>query len=225
MACKACKGRGVTSCGTCTSCVGNGTVLRNASFRKEDSGLKVAIDLRNTKHRQLLGRFLGSRIAGDRTTLHHSTKLMGFLINQDIPYATTEFKHPFFRRAAKIDWKPVNWNLFENVPWKDLPWSVRAGVQALGLGNKLNKLTLRKFANALRAGDPTIEQSTGRTAQEVIQELNDFLMNGGRSGHRVSSRETVQQILKRKRTARTKKRAKQLLTAGESEESGGGRYF
>lgn len=214
VACKACQGQGATKAGVCTTCAGKGRSSREISFKNPESGLKVAIDLRRAADRLLMVKYTGSRIASNSLVMQHSTNLMRYLVRKNIPFATTEFKHPMFRiaRRARLDWKPVNWNIFENVPWEKLPWSIKAGVQALGLGRKLDQMTLRKFAAALQTGNPILQQKTGRNAQEIIQELNDFVMNEGRAGNRVAKKELTAEFLKRKKTERSKKRAQLLLS-------------
>jgi hypothetical protein len=209
--CKSCTGQGSTKAGVCSNCTGTGRTSRETKFKDPKSGLKIAIDLRNPTDRNKINRFLGTRIASEELKAFHNVELMKFLIQNDIPFATTEKRHPFYRKA-KLNWTPVNWNVFENVPWQKLPWSIKASVQALGLGRKLDRLTLRKFAAALQQGNPVIQQKTGRTAQEIIQELNDFVMNEGRSGHRISVKKKITaEILEDKKNKRTANRVRMLL--------------
>jgi hypothetical protein len=217
--CSGCHGKGESEHGTCSNCAGSGrtSALLSLNSRNPNLGLKVAIDLTLLRDRQKLSRYLGTRLATNYITLLHSKELMNFLHQKSIPFATLKFKHPLFKnpRNASVPWKAVNWKIFQEVPWNELPWAVRAAAKVLNLTDKLGTLTLNKFVATIQKGDSLIQERLGRTASDLIREINDYILNTQRTSAkdkpRVLSSQEQKQYLQGRKASRTRKRINALL--------------
>lgn len=184
--CINCKGDGhATKVGTCPICSGSGRINSG-----KNASLLVLMDLRsvNPKHIMVI-KGLGGVVSGRIARAAHTISLMGYLKNSGIPFKIQDYIHPLFgRREAKFG-DPIT--PIAALDWRQLPWSVRAAVRALGLNKKVGNLTAQKFVEALRKGGATVASATGRSADELIQEFNDWLTNRPKSASRTARKRTV----------------------------------
>ena len=104
---------------------------------------------------------------------------MRYLVRKDIPFKTVNYTHPLFNAGSRRAVKAGQTKLISEFNWNDLPWPVRAALKILGSPETTQNLTVKKVSAAIRRGEAAILQKTGRTADDLLREFNDFLSQAG----------------------------------------------